>query len=269
MKSDRIAHPESLGNIMKDLEGIEAQRRAIPGLTLMARLDGKSFSTFTKSMDRPWDTAMMYAMCDTTMALVKEFKPLVGYTQSDEITLAFADPQNLFNGRFQKFHSVLAGYASANFALIAQNNYNFGIQGWTDKIPCFDCRVWQVPSINVALEALVWREDDAVKNSVAMLAQSVFSHKELFKKGRNEMLDMLMAKGINWNDTPIHFRRGIYIRNRVIQKPLDEVTRLKIPEKHRPAEGTLVDRGETYVLDVPKIRTMTKEEAIKLLLTKS
>jgi len=262
------ARADDLGDRMKDLEMQEAGRKALPGIPLIARLDGRAFHTFTRQMKRPYDTLMVAAMEKTTKMLVQEFKPIIGYTQSDEITLVFPNPETLFGGRFQKLHSTLAGYASAVFARIALVNSVNRAFNWPRSVPSFDCRVWQVPSLVTALDVLIWREDDATKNSVAMLAQSKFSHKDLQNKGRGDMLDMLKGTGVMWNDQPTHFKRGIYVKHRVVQRPLTGHERLAIPEAHRPAEGTLVNRGEVYVLDLPPIRGIDREEAINRLFFK-
>lgn len=259
---------DDLGDQMKDLEMQEAGRRALPRIPLIARLDGRAFHTFTRGMNRPYDIAMMAAMEWTTKDLVSEFKPIVGYTQSDEITLVFLDPSTLFSGRYQKLTSVLAGMASAVFARIAVVNLNNGLPGWSAKLPCFDCRAWQVPDLDSALDALIWREDDAVKNSVAMLAQAHFSHKELHCKDRHEMLDMLHAKGINWNAQPTHFKRGIYVKSTYKMRVLTEEERARIPEKHRPPANWAAPRGSIEVLDFPPIRSLERDNAKNILFSK-
>jgi len=259
---------DDLADEMKDLEMQEAGRKALPGIPLVARLDGRAFHTFTRGMRRPFDTDLMAAMEHTLKALVAEFKPIVGYTQSDEISLVFLDPSVLFGGRYQKLHSILAGYASALFARIAAANYYKKLPGWTSTLPTFDCRVWQVPNLETALDALIWREDDATKNSVAMLAQAHFSHKELHCKDRHDMLDMLHAKEVNWNLQPTHFKRGIYVKHHVVQRPLTEAERERIPLAHRPAADTLVNRGEVFVLDLPPIRSLDRADALTRLFVK-
>jgi tRNA(His) 5'-end guanylyltransferase len=257
---------DDLGDAMKELEMQEAGRKALRGIPLVARLDGRAFHTFTRGMARPFDIHFMEAMRSTAASLVKEFRPVVGYTQSDEISLVFLDPSVLFGGRFQKLHSVLAAHASALFARIAMANALRADRNWPHSLPTFDCRVWQVPDLDTALDALIWREDDATKNSVAMLAQAHFSHKELHCKDRHDMLDMLHAKGVNWNAQPTHFKRGIYIKNRVVHRPLTEEERSHIPAKHQPPPNTVVARGETFVVDLEPIRSLDRAVAIQKLL---
>jgi tRNA(His) 5'-end guanylyltransferase len=240
----------NLGDRLKVLEMAEAGRRAVLDVPVIARLDGRAFHTYTRGMKRPFDERMQYMMRNTTSGLVAEFHALVGYTQSDEITLVWDKP-TLFDGRFQKLTSVLAGYASATFM-----REHILTGGFYSQTPCFDCRVFQVNNLDDALDVLAWREDDAVKNSVAMAAQSVYSHKQLMNKHRGDMMDMLHAKGINWNDYPAHFKRGIYLKRIVEDRTLTEAERDAIPEAHRPPADRVFKRGSVKVLDIEPIRQL-------------
>src|SRR4029079_6986806 len=103
-----------LGDRVKKYRQAEASRRAMRGTPLLARLDGRAFHTFTRDLRRPYDEGMSRCMIETTRTLVREANALVGYTQSDEITLAWYEPSQSpsdyeFDGRFQKLASVLAG----------------------------------------------------------------------------------------------------------------------------------------------------------------
>ena len=103
---------DNFGNRMKAYEGMETERVLMPYLPIYARLDGKCFSNFTRHMKRPYDELMTNIMVDVTKFLVEETNAVIGYTQSDEISLAwyYPDPESqpLFGGRIQKINSVLA-----------------------------------------------------------------------------------------------------------------------------------------------------------------
>lgn len=241
---------------IKTIEMEEAGRRMTLPLPVIARLDGRAFHTFTRKMQRPFDSNMTYAMQETTKALVQEFHAEVGYCQSDEITLVWRRPV-LFDGRFQKLTSVLAGYCSAVFSRIATATYLQGAPGWTDIVPCFDCRVFQVESLDRAIDILAWREYDATKNSVAMAAQSMYSHKELLNKHRENMMDMMHAKGVNWNDYPASFKRGSYFKRIVKMKALSTEELARIPAKYRTT--ALVPRGVVVNLELEPIRSYPPE----------
>lgn len=245
---------DALGDRCKAFEMAEAGRKAMQGLPLLARLDGRAFHTFTRGLERPYDPRFNRLMVETTRFLVGELHALIGYTQSDEISLMWheTDPKTemLFGGRFQKITSVVAGLASARFAQMIPDL----LPDKAGRVPCFDCRAWQVPTREDALEVFLWREDDATKNSVSMLTRGHYSAKEMHGQGRADQMDMLMAKGVNWNDQPAFFKRGTYVRRRTVQRALTPDERERIPEAHRPAAGELVTRSVVDDVDMPPIR---------------
>jgi tRNA(His) guanylyltransferase len=234
---------DPIGDRCKEYEMLEAGRKAMPGIPLMARLDGRAFHTFTRGLARPYDVRFSNCMIETMKALVEEFHPLTGYTQSDEISLMWLVPadsssQYPFDGRFQKLTSVLSGYASAVFLREVQKN----LPEKATEIPCFDARVWQVPSLQDAYDVFCWREADAVKNSITMAASAYYSHSALQGVGSSEKQELLHKKGVNWNNYPPFFKRGVYCQRQSVEKTLTEEERLRIPEKFRPAPDQLVTR---------------------------
>jgi tRNA(His) guanylyltransferase len=249
---------DKLGDRCKSYEMAEAGRRALPGIPLLARLDGRSFHTYTRGMKRPFDPDFSHMMVTTTAALVEEFQAAAGFTQSDEITLLWplfdsqSETQYPFGGRIQKIQSVTAGMASAIFNRLA-------LKYFPDKqhIPVFDCRVWQVPSPKDAVDVFAWRQADAEKNSVQMAARSVASHKELHGKGRKAQHDLLHAKGLNWNDFPPHQKRGVFVKRVLTMAPLSAETLEKIPPKKRPPADHMVIRSsyDVFPWQVSKLET--------------
>src|SRR5690606_23998115 len=106
----------TIGDRCKGYESAESHRHAMRGLPILARLDGRAFHTFTRGMARPYDPRMSRCMIETARFLVEEMHALVGYTQSDEITLVWyvdsaSRAEYPFGGRYQKLASVLAGLA--------------------------------------------------------------------------------------------------------------------------------------------------------------
>lgn len=259
-----LSTPDGLGDRCKSFEMTEAGKKAMPGLPLLVRLDGRAFHSYARGLARPFDERLSACMQDTTRGLIEEFHPLVGYTQSDEITLAWysrpdSKAQLPFDGRFQKLCSVLAGFASAYFARMAI----VALPEKTSCVPCFDARAWQVPTLNDALEVFYWREDDAAKNSVQMAARTIASHKQLDGKGRKDQLDLLHAAGIHWNDYPAFFKRGVYLRRITRARTLTIEERERIPEAHRPAADATFPRSAVEVLKVGPIRR--EHHALELL----
>jgi len=229
-------------------EGMECARRFLPRLPVVARIDGKGFSRFTLGLSRPYDERLVRLMVETTKFLVEESNARIGYTQSDEISLVFdgASDGLFFEGKIHKMVSVLASMATGKFNLLLPSLI-------PEKSPLafFDCRVWVVPSREEAVNALIWRELDASKNSISMAARCFYSHKQLYKKNGAEMQEMMFQKGQNWNDYPSFFKRGTYVQRRKRVKVLSEEELSKIPEQYRP--NGPVERCEVVSLDMPPI----------------
>jgi len=246
---------DSLGDRMKLYEDMECGRKFMPRLPVYARIDGRAFSKFTRGMSRPYDESMTAAMIETTRHLVEQTNATIGYTQSDEISLMWHE-NVFFDGRIQKMTSQLAAIASVYFLKEAQNHWPQKVK---TKLPTFDARVFQLPSIEEAINCFVWREWDATKNSISMAAQSVYSHKELMNKNSSQKQDMLFEKGINWNDYPISFKRGTYVKRILVDKEIDDKTWAKIPEDKRP-ESKVVKRSIIRALCLDPITSYTMEE---------
>lgn len=254
---------DGLGDRCKEYEGAEAGRRAMRGLPLLARLDGRAFHTFTRDLARPYEPAMSRCMIETARHLVAECNAAVAYTQSDEITLAWYEPSGserdyLFDGRFQKVASVLAGLASARFVQLVARE----LPAKADEVPHFDCRVWQVPTVADAVDVFVWREDDATKNSVSMAASAYYPPARLHGQDSAAKHELLHAVGVNWNDYPAFFKRGTYLQRRPRERRLTDEERARIPEPHRPPEGAIVIRSQVVELELPPARKVGNLAAV-------
>lgn len=245
---------DDLGDRMKDwYEKPRTNEAAMPLLPLYARIDGKGFSGFTRDMDRPFDAELSEIMVETTKFLVAETHAKLGYTQSDEISLVWYvdDPKSeyLFGGKFQKMTSILASMATTAF-------YPRAAELWPDLVkklpPMFDCRVFQLPSLEEAANAVLWREIDATKNAVSMACRAYYSHRDMHGKGSSDMQEMLFQKGVNFNDYPPAFKRGTFVRRVTREVSLDEETLARIPPDRRPTEPVLRSRVER--LDMPPFR---------------
>jgi tRNA(His) 5'-end guanylyltransferase len=255
---------DALGDRMKAYEARETGRRFLPMLPIYARIDGRNFSAFTRDMERPFDARMTASMVETTKGLIAASHARIGYTQSDEISLVWLadryDSGIFFDSKVMKMTSVLAGVATANF-IREIHRAGFGSE-YEDRLPHFDCRVFQLPNKTEAANAFLWRELDATKNAISMAARSIYSHKSLDHKDGAEMQEMLFAKGINFNDYPASFKRGTFMRRENVERSLSDEELARIPERHRPAPGALVTRSEIRVLAMPKFRTVTNREAV-------
>lgn len=254
---------DDFGNRMKDYERTETGRRTIPLLPIVVRLDGRSFSRYTRNLARPYDVDFQRVMQNLTRLLVQETNARIGYTQSDEITLILASDthasQVYFDGRLFKIHSVLSGFASVSFDRLIRMS---GVNVSETAIPVFDCRAFQVPNRVEAVNALLWREKDATKNAISMAAQHHFSHTRLQGLSGKQMQELLwQEKGVNFNDYPPEFKRGTYVQRRRVFKELDQDVLDRIPPEHRPVGP--VERWEIQQIEMPPLsKIMNRTEVV-------
>lgn len=257
---------ETFGDRMKAYESQTCGIKLMPLLPVVARLDGKGFSKFTKGLKRPYDERLSNLMIETTKYLVKETNANCGYTQSDEITLVWysdkVDSQIYFDGRLFKMLTDLSAMASVFFNRELPNY----LPEKADKMPRFDARVFNVPTLYEAVNTFLWREQDATKNSITMAASHYYSHSELQNKNGSEKQEMLFQKGVNWNDYPSFFKRGTYVQRKRVFTPftLEEISRL--PEKHnaRKDPSMKIERWQIQSMEMPRLSSL--ENAVEVIL---
>ena len=257
-------HHDALGDRMKLYEQLEAGRRLIPLLPVLARIDGRAFHQFTRGMDRPFDIGLHSCMVATTIGLVRETGACMGYTQSDEITLAWHSQspksQIWFDGRVAKMTSQLAAQATLMFYQHIRTVRPL----YAHRNPTFDARVWTVPNRAEGANVFLWREWDATKNSISMAAQALYSHHELMGKSGSEKQDMLMAKGVNWNAYPSPFKRGTYVQRRTENRRFTPAELDSLPPKHeaRINPDLVVERSVVKPRAMPPLGTVVNREAV-------
>ena len=238
--------PDAFGDRMKSYEAETEGPRLDVMKPIYARIDGRSFSKFTRGFERPYDQRMSDAMIETMKGLVERTHARLGYTQSDEISLVYlaetAESDVLFNGRVLKLTSVLAGLATALFTAAIPEE-------WRPRMPHFDCRVCQMPTRIEAANMFLWRWKDATKNAISMVAQANFSPKQLHGKHGGEMVDMLRAKGVDFDSMPAFFRRGTFGRRVAEWRHLTPEELSVIPEKHRPTGPVQRHKVEAFTVE--------------------
>jgi len=256
---------DSLGDRMKLYESAEAGRRLMPLAPALARLDGRAFHSFVRGLDRPYDERLSRLMIETARFLVQETIATVGYTQSDEITLAWVptdfESQVFFDGRIQKMTSVLASLGSAYFN---RRLPEFLPPEYAVRLPLFDARIWNVPNLDEAANTFLWRETDATKNSISMAARAYYNHTELHEKSGSEMQEMLFQKGVNWNDYPAFFKRGTYLRRETIRKPFTVTEVEDLPPKHaaRTNANLVVERSVVTSENLPPLAKLVNRSGV-------
>lgn len=203
------------------------------------RIDGRAFHTFTRGFQKPFDEVLIKSMQETMKYLCENIQGCVlGYTQSDEITLILVDYKKLtssafFDYKVQKICSIAASMATMAFNESFSKIYS---KLYRDKIEhgenvdeliktyafkagkaMFDARCFNIPKEEVT-NLIYWRQLDASRNSIQMVGQANFSHKELQNKSCNDIQDMLMTqKNINWNYLPTYQKRGsCCVRNKIV-----------------------------------------------------
>ena len=229
---------DELGKRMKEFYEQVPKTRLVRRMPVAIRIDGKAFHTFTKGFDKPFDDILIKSMQETTKYLCENIQGcVIGYTQSDEITLILVDYKNLnsdawFDYEVQKMCSIAASMATMAFNKFFAKNCHDWFESYIDlddllndkeskfaklfnayskaveKGAMFDSRCFNIPKEEVT-NLIYWRQLDAARNSIQMVGQANFSHKELHCKSCNMIQDMLLTeKDINWNDFPTHQKRG-------------------------------------------------------------
>jgi tRNA(His) 5'-end guanylyltransferase len=241
-----MSNKDSLGDRMKKYEA--AFKPHLPErMPIIIRVDGKGFHSYTKGCKRPFDENLVNCMNETAKYLCENIQGAkLAFIQSDEISILVTNyetvnTQSWFDNSLIKMVSISAAMASAKFTSISHT-----IFGKT-KIATFDSRVFIVPENDVC-NSLLWRQQDATRNSVQMLARTLYSHKECNNKNNSQLQEMCFQKGHNWNDCPTQQKRGRCIIKSEFIKDLDSQDMANNP--HLPA-GPVVRKKWVIDNEIP------------------
>lgn len=199
---------------------------------VIIRLDGKAFHTYTRGLEKPFDEGLIEDMQATAIYLCQNIQGAkCAYTQSDEISILLTDFDDLntqawFDYNLQKMCSVSASLATGIFnQLRVIRNFEETKIKFIDeiKIANFDSRCFNIPKEEVSNYFLA-RQKDAVKNSISMLAQSLYSHQELEDKNQSEQHELIYQKGLNWNDLHWSKKRGSFVTKNEYTYTADNTT---------------------------------------------
>lgn len=230
----------TLSDRMKEYESFAANKlhRHMP---VIIRVDGRAFHSFTKGMKRPFDDSLIKMMKKTGLALAKNIDGVrLVYGQSDEISilLDIEDPQRTmpwFGYKLYKMLSISSSIATAAFAkALMESEYS------DRDFPHFDSRAFNIPKEEV-VNYFIWRQQDAVRNSIQMVGQSFFSHGQLQNKSCDDIQEMLFTeRNINWNAFPVDKKRGWCVLRKKKHQSFEELKEKgNIPEKHIPKGGVV------------------------------
>jgi tRNA(His) guanylyltransferase len=173
--------------------------KVLPGLWIVLRVDGRSFHTVTSHLQKPYDESFHNDMYAVTMVLVEQFNALYGYTESDEISIVLPPMADMFDREVEKLVSVAAGTVSASFG------------------ECFDARIWLGTTFDDVLDYFAWRQSDAARCCLNAWCYWTLRKEGISARSTDTMLwaqnqtfkhDLLMKRGINFNDLPSWQRRG-------------------------------------------------------------
>jgi tRNA(His) 5'-end guanylyltransferase len=192
----------------------------LPGIFMVARLDGRSFTRLTKEVhqfEAPFDERFRDHMIATAERLMNGgFRLVYGYAQSDEISLLFHRDADAFDRKLRKLISILAGEASACFSL------RLGAHA------CFDCRISQLPSEGLVVDYFRWRQEDAHRNALnahsywaLRTAGATVKHAtaRLLRLSVAEKNELLFQHGVNFHALPAWQKRGVGLYWENYEKP--------------------------------------------------
>jgi tRNA(His) 5'-end guanylyltransferase len=195
----------------------------LPRMYMVARLDGRSFTRLTKEVhqfDAPFDPRFRDLMVETAKHLMSGcgFNMVYGYTESDEISLLFGLEENSFGRKLRKLISILAGEVSAKFSLLL------------GAVACFDCRISELPTVELVVDYFRWRNEDAHRNALNAhcywllrkegqdVGKATAALKGLSIADKNELL---FQHGVNFNDLPLWEKRGVGLYWEEYDKPAE------------------------------------------------
>ena len=224
----------TLGERIKGYESVYKNTLPIRTPTLI-RCDGRAFKNFTKGFKRPFSTLLRHCMIEAAKHMCRNIPNTeIAYTQSDEITLLLVEKgentQSWYSKRLNKLLSVSAsictnGFNKALYNAFTNKSYINPFTDQTIKLEDnilnhiytkvfqaeFDCTAFSLPEFEVN-NAFIFRQRDAVRNSINQIAHCYFSPKELNKVHSQEIIEKLKnERNVLWEDVPKYFQRGVCI----------------------------------------------------------
>lgn len=209
----------SLGDRMKGYEN-QSRNYHLSKIPLILRIDGKAFHSFTRGLNRPFDQSLLECMRFATLELAKEISGCkFAYTQSDEASFLITDwESDNTEGWFKYNKSKIESVAASMFTLFF-NECRQRVLPDFDRRAFFDARTFSLPKEEV-INYFLWRQWDCTRNAIQMVARANFTHKECENKNTSELQEMLFAeKGINFNNTPTEYKRGVGFYKKLSSTP--------------------------------------------------
>lgn len=241
----------------------------------LIRCDGRAFHSYLRGADKPFDYAFMDDMDATAAALCAEISGAAfAYVQSDEISVLLTDfathgTEPWFGGEVQKMVSIAAATATAALNARRYDGPN-GAPG-TDRLATFDARVFTLADAAEVGNYFIWRQRDAVRNSITMAAQALFSHKQLNGVNSDQKQQLLWESGINWNDYPDGAKRGRIVTRKTGEREVtfthkrtqetETVTAMRSWWDAEPAPHFTLEPGGFLARTIPPLPTLAAASA--------
>ena len=228
---------DRIGDRMKTYEAT-AQHYLVRRTPVIIRVDGKAFHSFTKHLQKPFDTIFQQAMQNTMKRMCENIQNcVIGYQQSDEITFCLVDYETLetdawFSYRTDKLCSIAASMATMYFnqefrrlaereiwdyktGMVPQSmeiqqrvhEYHEVLRNCIQRGGMFDARCFNIPKEEVT-NCFYWRQLDAMRNSVLSVGQANYSHRQLQGASCAVIKEMLKQDNKPWENLPIYLQRG-------------------------------------------------------------
>ena len=237
-----------LANRMKEFYETIPKTRLMRRCPVVVRLDMRAGHTFCRGFERPFDEVFIKSMQETAKYMCENVQGCVlSYQQSDEISLILVDYKKLNSSAFFDYEVQKICSITASMATMAFNKYfreyvdDFNedyYSSWNhnknedklydiyndavEKGAIFDSRCFNISKEEVT-NYVYWRQLDAIRNSIQMVGQANFSHRELQNKSCNDIQNMLMTqKGIDWNSLETYKQRGSCCIKKIIQNKKDD-----------------------------------------------
>jgi tRNA(His) guanylyltransferase len=233
-----------------------------PECWTILRIDGRHFSTTTKNLGfkKPFDQTFHSWMGTATQVLVNDLQAVLGYHQSDEISILLPRAHNLFDREVMKLVSVSAGLASSAFSRCIPDyadtpEYDF---------PHFDSRVIVAATNQQVLRYFNWRMQDAVRNALNSYCHWTAIQKDgmtntqaaaVFKeKPQSFKNEFLFKRDINFNEVPGWQKRGtFYFWEQYKKEGFNPKTQEKTLVDRRRLQSGEAAQGETFFGFVEKV----------------
>lgn len=231
------------------MKSYENKDRVDTSLPIIVRLDGKNFSSFTRDLEKPFDSRLMEVFRASSKEFLEQTQGNLIYHQSDEISLYFKDGI-LFDGKIQKLTSVFSSILTNIFS----THLDFYLPN--KKRAVFDCRVFNLPNIDEVANYFYWREEDCFKNAVSAISYKYFSKNSLLNVNTKQKIEKLSNLGVNIYSYSRYCLQGSYFHKieKEIKYTKEELDQLPIKHEARINPELTVKRKIVEEFSIPRLK---------------